>query len=116
MWLTTIAIIIIVINATAAIITVFRQPRDIAATWAWLLVLLLLPVIGFILYWFFGRKLSTNKLNSLATQQRLGIDQMVASQQEPSQSVRKVARPRRLRARRSSCGRCCRLTGRSSRP
>ncbi|KRN25592.1 cardiolipin synthase [Lacticaseibacillus camelliae] len=82
MWLTTIAIIIIVINATAAIITVFRQPRDIAATWAWLLVLLLLPVIGFILYWFFGRKLSTNKLNSLATQQRLGIDQMVASQQE----------------------------------
>lgn len=82
MWISTIILIIIGLNAATAIVTVFRQPRDIAATWAWLLVLLLLPVIGFILYWFFGRKLSTRKLNSMATQQRLGIDQMVASQQE----------------------------------
>ncbi|MFD1430922.1 cardiolipin synthase [Lacticaseibacillus mingshuiensis] len=78
----TVITIIIVLNAAIAIVTVFRQPRDIAAIWAWLLVLLLLPVLGFVLYYLFGRKLSTNKLNALATQQRLGIDQMVAAQQD----------------------------------
>ena len=36
-------ITIVVINEIAALFTVFREKRDIAATWAWLLVLLLLP-------------------------------------------------------------------------
>ncbi|WP_461213496.1 cardiolipin synthase [Lacticaseibacillus sp. GG6-2] len=82
MWFLGIGVAVVVINAILAMITVFYQPRDIAATWAWLLVLLLLPVVGLLLYWIFGRKLSANKLNALATQQRLGIDKMVASQQE----------------------------------
>lgn len=82
MWVATVAIIVLVINDAIAVVTVFRQPRDIAATWAWLLVLLLLPVIGFILYWLFGRKLSTKKLTSMATQRRLGIDKLVQNQQE----------------------------------
>lgn len=82
MWLVWTIAIIVVINAALAMITVFYQPRDIAATWAWLLVLLLLPVIGLALYWIFGRKLSNQKLATLATQKRLGIDEMVAAQQE----------------------------------
>ena len=41
---------IILINEIAALYTVFREKRDIAATWAWLLVLTLIPVLGFILY------------------------------------------------------------------
>ena len=40
---------IIIINEIAALYTVFREKRDIAATWAWLLVLTLIPVLGFIL-------------------------------------------------------------------
>lgn len=43
---------IILINEIAALYTVFREKRDIAATWAWLLVLTLIPVLGFILYAF----------------------------------------------------------------
>lgn len=82
MWLGLSILGVIIINAVSAIITVFRQPRDIAATWGWLLVLLLLPVIGFCLYWLFGRKLSSKKLNTLATQQHLGIDTLIAGQQE----------------------------------
>ena len=31
--------IILLLNIIAAIITVFKEPRDITATWAWLLVL-----------------------------------------------------------------------------
>ncbi|CAM2748961.1 cardiolipin synthase [Fructilactobacillus fructivorans] len=53
--------IIVIGNALFAIITVFRQPRDIAATWAWLLVLVFLPLLGFIIYAFFGRKLPKSK-------------------------------------------------------
>lgn len=38
------------INIAFAVWTVFRSRRDIASTWAWLLVLTILPVVGFILY------------------------------------------------------------------
>ncbi|MHA8138051.1 cardiolipin synthase [Lactobacillaceae bacterium Scapto_B20] len=53
---------IVFINVALALITVFRQKRDIAATWAWLLVLSFLPVIGFIIYAFLGRKLPKKRL------------------------------------------------------
>ncbi|CAK1224002.1 cardiolipin synthase [Fructobacillus fructosus] len=54
--------IIIVLNTLFALITVFREPRDIAATWAWILVLTLIPVFGFVLYSFAGRKLPARRL------------------------------------------------------
>ncbi|WP_338034768.1 cardiolipin synthase [Lacticaseibacillus kribbianus] len=82
MWLGVVLWSVVGVNALVALITVFRQPRDISATWGWLLVLLLIPVVGFGLYWLFGRKLSARKLRDLASQQRLGIDQAVAGQQE----------------------------------
>ena len=37
--------IIIFLNTIAAVITVFREPREIAATWGWLIVLVMLPVL-----------------------------------------------------------------------
>ena len=81
MWIPIVLIVIFTLNTIAAIVTVFKQPRDIAATWAWLLVLLLLPVIGFLIYSVFGRKLATNKMRQIQTQQRLGIDQLVVAQE-----------------------------------
>ncbi|UQS87224.1 cardiolipin synthase [Nicoliella spurrieriana] len=54
--------VIIWINTFFALLTVFRQKRDIAATWAWLLVLSFLPVVGFIAYAFLGRKLPKKRL------------------------------------------------------
>ncbi|MFN1208373.1 PLDc N-terminal domain-containing protein, partial [Enterococcus lactis] len=53
---------IIIINEILALITVFREERDIAATWAWLLVLSFLPVLGFLIYAFVGRKLPKKRL------------------------------------------------------
>jgi len=38
--------------------TVFRSHRDIASTWAWLLVLIGIPYIGFLIYLFLGRQIS----------------------------------------------------------
>lgn len=72
--------LVITLNTIAAIIIVFREKRDISATWAWLLVLLLLPIAGFLLYLIAGRKLSHRKIFNLKAQERLGIDQIVANQ------------------------------------
>jgi cardiolipin synthase len=72
--------IILILNIIGAIYTVFRQRRDIAATWAWLLVLSFLPVVGFIIYAFVGRKLPENKLFPLKSKTRLELDQVMEHQ------------------------------------
>ena len=58
------------INIGFAVWTVFRSRRDIASTWAWLLVLTILPVVGFILYLFVGRQLSHDEIFSIQDEQK----------------------------------------------
>ncbi len=53
-----------IINLVLAfIIFLERNRRTASSTWAWLFVLFVLPLIGFILYLFFGRTVSARKLN-----------------------------------------------------
>lgn len=80
----TVAVItlIIFINTVAAIITVFKDTREISATWAWLLVLFLLPIVGFVMYLFFGKKLSKQNIFDLKSQETLGISEIANSQLE----------------------------------
>jgi cardiolipin synthase len=49
------------VNALIALVTILMKPRDVAAIWAWLLVLFALPGFGFVLYLFFGRGLTDKK-------------------------------------------------------
>lgn len=86
LWFTLITIF--VLNTFFAIITVFRQPRDISATWAWLLVLILLPVVGFILYMFTGRGLSRHKIFSLQTQVEDGLAAKIHVQKQENAAQR----------------------------
>ncbi|MCH4058389.1 MAG: PLD nuclease N-terminal domain-containing protein [Pediococcus pentosaceus] len=72
--------IILILNIIGAVYTVFRQRRDIAATWAWLLVLFFLPGVGFVIYAFVGRKLPENKLFPLKSKTRLQLDQVMEHQ------------------------------------
>lgn len=83
-WLITrwLLVLIVVVNEIAAIFTVFREKRDIAATWAWLLVLTLIPVIGFIIYAFLGRKLPHKRLNLMKTQTQLKLKEALERQKE----------------------------------
>ena len=74
--------VIIVLNAVAAVITVFRDRRDIAATWAWLLVLIMIPVVGFIAYAFIGRKLPKNRLFRLKKETQIRLEQMIQRQRD----------------------------------
>jgi len=49
----------------AIIIIITLENRNPERTAAWLLVLVFLPVIGFVFYWFFGRNIRKNKIFSL---------------------------------------------------
>ena len=75
-------LLVILVNEIAAIYTVFREKRDIAATWAWLLVLMLIPGVGFILYAFFGRKLPHKQLARIKSQTQLKLKQALEKQKQ----------------------------------
>lgn len=72
---------ILFLNTVAAMITVFREPREISATWAWLLVLWLFPGFGFLLYFFLGRKLSKQRIYEMREQRALGLNELVSFQE-----------------------------------
>src|SRR5699024_8331194 len=59
-----------IINIAFAVWTVFRSRRSVVATWAWMLVLTVLPGIGFILYLFFGRQLSHDEIFAIQVEQK----------------------------------------------
>lgn len=90
------------INIAFAIWTVFRTRRDIASTWAWLLVLSLFPIVGFIAYLFVGRKLSNDDIFSIRAEQRAVAQKMVGKQEavinsrQPATAKDQFARARQL--------------------
>lgn len=47
--------VIYFINAIIAGITILLKPRDVAAIWAWLLVLIALPVLVFLIFILWAR-------------------------------------------------------------
>lgn len=69
------------INIAFAVWTVFRTRRDIASTWAWLLVLSVFPVIGFVAYLFVGRKISNEDIFSIRSEQESFQERLIARQE-----------------------------------
>lgn len=62
--------------------TVFRSHRDIASTWAWLVVLIGIPYIGFLIYLFLGRQISHDDIFAIQNEQKKIQDQYLTKQQE----------------------------------
>ncbi len=60
-WLRDIIRIILIANTILAFYIVFHRRRSVSTTWAWLIILLVLPVIGIILYAFFWARNFTRK-------------------------------------------------------
>lgn len=54
--------IVLVLNIIFAAAIVFLERRDIGTTWAWLLVLFFIPLLGFVVYLLFAQNLSRSKL------------------------------------------------------
>lgn len=65
--------IILISNALLALYIVFHRRRSVATTWAWLIVLLIFPIFGLILYSFFGRGLSQENLFAINKQKHIGL-------------------------------------------
>ncbi|GGC97138.1 cardiolipin synthase [Thalassobacillus devorans] len=65
--------IVIIINVFLAFAIIFLERRDASATWAWLMVLLFIPVGGFLLYLIFGRRLSKKEIFTWDKKNRLGL-------------------------------------------
>lgn len=65
--------IILSLNVLLALAIIFLERRDASATWAWLMVLLFIPVAGFILYLIFGRRLSNKEIFTWDKKSRLGL-------------------------------------------
>ncbi len=57
--------VITVLNLGLAVAVIFLERRNVAATWAWLMVLFFLPVAGFLLYLILGQNLSKRKLYNI---------------------------------------------------
>ncbi|SHK00910.1 cardiolipin synthase [Desulforamulus aeronauticus] len=72
--------IITILNIFLAIIVIFMERRNIAETWAWLMVLLFLPVLGFILYLIFGQNMSRRKLYKLKEEEQSIVLNILGSQ------------------------------------
>lgn len=68
--------IIWAVNTVLAFYVVFHRKRSVATSWAWLIVLLIFPVIGFILYGFLGRGLSEENLFAINKQKHIGLQKL----------------------------------------
>ena len=55
-------VIILVLNILFSLSLVFIERKDPTTTWAWLLILMILPGIGFVIYIMFGQNLSRQKI------------------------------------------------------
>ena len=60
-WLILLAYVVIVISVIATVLMENRQP---AKTMAWILVLIFLPIIGIVLYFFFGKNTRKERIIS----------------------------------------------------
>lgn len=65
--------IIFITNTILAFYIVFHRRRSVSTTWAWLIILLILPVIGITLYAFFGRGISQENIFSINKQKHIGL-------------------------------------------
>lgn len=78
--ITTIASITIFINLLLALGVLFFEKRDPGYTWAWLLVLFFLPIVGFLIYIFLGRSLKQNNFYGLTKEEQKLLKEEVDTQ------------------------------------
>ena len=57
-----IAILLMLANMISVFSLIFIERKDPTTTWAWLLILMLVPGIGFIIYLLLGQNLSRQKI------------------------------------------------------
>lgn len=72
--------LILMSNLFLAMVIVFKEKRDIGSTWAWLMVLLSMPVIGLLAYMFLGRQLKQKNFYNLSAEEKNSLEFSVDEQ------------------------------------
>ena len=54
--------LLFILDSACIISIIFIENRDTTTTWAWLLILLMFPFLGFLLYLCFGQNISKEKI------------------------------------------------------
>lgn len=65
--------IIFITNTILAFYIVFHRRRSVSTTWAWLIILLIFPIVGITLYAFFGRGISQENIFAINKQHHIGL-------------------------------------------
>jgi len=71
---------VLVANIILAGLVVFIERRDVGTTWAWLMVLLFVPTVGFVVYLFFGRRFRPSSYLNLSREEKMYLDTAVDRQ------------------------------------
>lgn len=71
-----------ILNLVFAFIIIFMERRTANSIWAWLLVLVFLPLVGFILYLLLGRQIQREHIFKLAKEDKVGLEMIVDEQLE----------------------------------
>lgn len=80
--------IIFVLNILFGIVIVFKERKDIGSTWAWLLVLSFIPVLGFVLYLLFAQDFRKIRLFHWDDFKKLRYEKTLLTQMGSIQSSR----------------------------
>ncbi|HEU5486291.1 MAG TPA: cardiolipin synthase [Microlunatus sp.] len=78
--ITTVITIALLINIVLAIITMFRERREPSSLWAWILVMFFVPLFGFLLWVFVGRRLTREKIFAKLEGSGIDFDELAAEQ------------------------------------
>lgn len=68
------------LNIILAAFIIFLERRNPSTTWAWLMILVFIPVLGFILYLIFGQNLTRRRMFTWLEQEKIGIKTQVNQQ------------------------------------
>lgn len=71
---------VMIVNIVLAFTVIFLERKNASSTWAWLMVLFFIPILGFLLYLLFGRNLTNQKIFTWDTKSRLGVKKEVDAQ------------------------------------
>lgn len=71
---------IIISNIGLAFTIIFLERKDATSTWAWIMVLMFIPIAGFFFYLVFGRKISNKRIFTWETKSKLGVKRAAQAQ------------------------------------
>lgn len=72
--------LVIISNIGLAFTIIFLERKDATSTWAWIMVLMFIPIAGFFFYLIFGRKISNKRIFTWETKSKLGVKRAAQAQ------------------------------------